>query len=130
MNYQDRDLLGGMMILNKRKFGIIGEKIAQGYLVNEGYEIINTNFYTRRGEIDIIAKKEQCIIFVEVKTRSNLKYGTPASAVTFIKKKHMKTVAKIFIQLNNLYKYNVRFDVIEVYIQEGKYKVNHIERIM
>ena len=42
--------------MNTRKFGIIGEKIAQGYLINKGYEILENNYYTRRGEIDIIAK--------------------------------------------------------------------------
>ena len=43
--------------MNTRRFGIIGEKIAQGYLINKGYEILETNFYTKRGEIDIITKK-------------------------------------------------------------------------
>ena len=46
---------------------------AQGYLINNGYEILETNFHTRRGEVDIIAKKDNCIVFVEVKTRTNLK---------------------------------------------------------
>ena len=84
-------------MLNKRKFGMIGEKIAQGYLLNMGYDIIETNFYTRRGEIDIIAKKDNCIIFVEVKSRSNVTYGTPAMAVNYIKRKHMKTASKIYL---------------------------------
>ena len=43
--------------MSKRKFGIIGEKIAQGYLINKEYKILETNFYTRNGEIDIIAQK-------------------------------------------------------------------------
>ena len=55
--------------MNKRKFGNIGEKIAQKYLIKKGYEIITTNFYTRSGEIDIITKNENEIIFIEVKTR-------------------------------------------------------------
>ena len=45
--------------MNKRKFGIIGEKIAQKYLKNNGYKIIENNYYTRNGEIDIIANKEK-----------------------------------------------------------------------
>ena len=61
--------------MNKRKFGIIGEKIAQKYLKNNGYKIIENNYYTRNGEIDIIANKEKYIVFVEVKTRTNEKYG-------------------------------------------------------
>ena len=115
--------------MNKRKFGIIGEKIAQGYLINKGYQILYTNFYTKKGEIDIVAKKDEIIIFVEVKTRSNLNYGTPAMAVNFIKKKHLKTASKIFLHKNFLYGYDVRFDVVEIFINNGKCKINHIEGI-
>ena len=116
--------------MNKRRFGIIGEKIAQGYLKNNGYEVLETNFYTKKGEIDIIVKKDNYIIFVEVKTRNNLEYGTPAMSVNNTKKKHIKSAAKIFIHINGLYKYNIRFDVIEIIIKNGKCKINHIERIM
>lgn len=116
--------------MNKRRFGIIGEKIAQGFLINKGYEVIETNYYTKRGEIDIICKKDKSIIFVEVKTRTNLKFGTPAMAVNITKKKHIRTAAKIFLYLNKLQKYDVRFDVIEVFINSGKCNINHIEGIM
>lgn len=116
--------------MNKRKFGIIGEKIAQGFLLNKGYEILETNFYTKCGEIDIIAKLDKCIVFIEVKTRSSLKYGTPAMAVNTIKKKHIKCVAKTFMYLHRLYNCEIRFDVIEIFINEGKCKINHIEGAM
>lgn len=116
--------------MNTRKFGIIGEKIAQDYLRNKGYKILETNFYTKRGEIDIIAKKDDCIIFIEVKTRTNMKYGTPAMAVNNIKKQHIKFVAKIYLSLNKIKEQDVRFDVIEVLIINGKCKINHIKGMM
>ena len=116
--------------MNTRRFGIIGEKLAQGYLINNGYEILETNFHTRRGEVDIIAKKNNCIVFVEVKTRTNLKFGTPAMAVNSTKKKHIKSVAKTFLYLNKLCKCDVRFDVVEVFIHDGKCEINHLEGIM
>ncbi len=116
--------------MNKRKFGIIGEKIAQDYLINKEYEIIETNFYTKSGEIDIIAKEDNCIIFAEVKTRTNLKFGTPAMAVNSTKRKHIKSVAKTYLYLHRLYGHEVRFDVIEVLINNGKCKINHLEGIM
>lgn len=116
--------------MNTRRVGSIGEKIAQKYLINKGYEILETNFYARRGEIDIIAKQNINIIFVEVKTRFNLKYGTPAMAVDSVKKKHIKSAAKTYIYLNKLFKYNIRFDVVEVFINDGKCRINHIEGIM
>ena len=116
--------------MNKRKFGIIGEKIAQGYLTNKGYEVIETNYYTKRGEIDIICKKDNCIIFVEVKTRTSLKFGTPAMAVNYTKRKHIKAVAKMYLHLNKLNGFEIRFDVVEVFINSGKCNINHIEGIM
>ncbi len=116
--------------MNKRKFGMIGEKIAQGYLKDNGYEIIDTNFYTKMGEIDIICKKGNSIVFVEVKTRTTLEYGTPAIAVNTNKKKHIKQTAKVYIHLNRLYNYNVEFDVIEVIIMHGKCKINHLKQTM
>ena len=73
-------------MMNKRKFGIIGEKMAQKYLKDNKYEIIENNYYTRNGEIDIIASKNNYIIFVEVKTRTNEKYGRASEAVNKIKK--------------------------------------------
>ena len=116
--------------MNKRKFGIIGEKIAQKYLKDNEYEIIENNYYTRNGEIDIIASKNDYIVFVEVKTRTNEKYGKPSEAVNKIKKIHMKKSAAIFLKENNFSKFTIRFDVIEVYIINGKCKINHIKQII
>ena len=116
--------------MNRRKFGIIGEKIAQNYLKNNGYEIIETNFYTKKGEIDIICKKDNYIIFTEVKTRNNLEYGTPAMAVNSIKKMHIKNSSKIYIHINKLYGCNIRFDVVEIILHNGKCQINHIKNVM
>lgn len=116
--------------MNKRKFGIIGEKIAQKYLKNNGYKIIENNYYTRNGEIDIIANKEKYIVFVEVKTRTNEKYGKPSEAVNKTKKLHMIRSAAIFLRENNFSKFIIRFDVIEVYMINGKCKINHIKQII
>ena len=116
--------------MNTRRFGIIGEKIAQGYLLKNGYEIIETNFYTKKGEIDIIAQKDKCIIFVEVKTRTNFKYGTPAMAVNLTKIHHIKYAAKVFLKFNQYNEYMIRFDVIEILIKDGKCMVNHLKDIM
>lgn len=116
--------------MNTRRFGIIGEKIAQSYLRKNGYEIITTNFFTKNGEIDIVAEQDQIIIFVEVKTRTNYKYGTPAKAVDEIKRKHMRIAAGKFLSLNNFSRYTIRFDVIEIMINNGKCNINHLKQIM
>ena len=117
--------------MNKRKFGIIGEKIAQDYLRNEDYKILETNFYTRRGEIDIIAKdKDETIVFVEVKTRTSLEFGNPAEAVSYSKIEHILKTAKYYLYVNKIKDTSIRFDVIEVFIYKGRYRVNHIKQIM
>ena len=116
--------------MNNRKFGIVGEKIAQKYLIDKKYRILQKNYYTKKGEIDIIAKKDNCIIFVEVKSRSNLNFGTPAMAVNNTKIRHIKNSAKIFLHLNKLYKHEIRFDVIEIFINNRKCKINHIKGAM
>lgn len=114
---------------NKR-IGIIGEKIAQEYLIKNEFKIIETNFLTKKGEIDIIAQKENYIIFIEVKTRTNLLFGTPAMSINNIKKKHIKSAAEIYIYQNRLHKNDIRFDVLEVFLNDGKCKINHIKGIM
>lgn len=115
----------------RKEIGRWGENLACQYLEKNNYRIIERNFLCRQGEIDIIAediqKKE--IVFLEVKTRSNLKYGNPAEAVNKLKQKHIKQVAKYYIykkQLNNI---AIRIDIIEVYILEQNCKINHIKQI-
>lgn len=117
--------------INKKVFGNIGEKIARKYLKRIGYEILENNFYTRKGEIDIIAReKSNVIVFVEVKTRSTDKYGTPSEAVNNKKKQHLKRSAAIYLTERNPLKSIIRFDVIEVIIKNGKCKINHIKQII
>ena len=113
-----------------KMIGEKGEKIAEDYLKHTGHKIICKNFYTKRGEIDIIARKSNCLIFIEVKTRTNYKYGTPAMAINYYKKKNLKNAIKIFLYLNNIVNYCIRFDVIEVFLKKDKYKINHIKNIM
>ena len=60
-----------------QKIGKLGEKLAAQYLESKGYEILERNFYCRQGEIDIIAKEKTKIIFIEVKSRTSVKYGKP-----------------------------------------------------
>lgn len=116
-------------MMNKRRFGLMGEKLAKKYLESKKYEILEQNYYTRNGEIDIIAKKDNIIVFVEVKTRTSNKYGTPSESVNNIKIIHMKKSAAIFLKENNFSKNIIRFDVIEILIINGKCKINHIKQI-
>lgn len=118
------------MKINKRAIGKYGEEIAEKYLKKNKYEIICKNFYTRMGEVDLIAIKDKYLIFIEVKSRKNKNYGSPAMAVNENKIRHMKIAARVFLKLNKFSKYNIRFDVIEIYFLHNKWKVNHIKQII
>ncbi len=112
--------------MNKRANGASGEDTAEKYLLGLGYNIVKRNYYTRYGEIDIIASIADTLVFVEVKKRTNNFYGTGAQAVTSKKIEKIRTCASIYIQENNLHDTKVRFDIIEVNGSRGQ-EINHIE---
>ncbi|MBR3249937.1 MAG: YraN family protein [Clostridia bacterium] len=110
--------------------GKYGEDVAVRFLEQKGYKIIERNFSCRQGELDIIARNNEYIVFIEVKTRSNFLYGTPIEAVGKNKQKHIFRVAKYYLHIHRLENHFVRFDVIEVFIDRGIAKVNHIKQVM
>ena len=115
---------------DKKFIGNIGEKLAAIYLKENGYTIEKMNFYCKYGEIDIIAKFENMVIFAEVKTRTNLICGYPIDAINYEKKRHLKNSARYYLYKNKIYNLNLRFDAIEVYLKDNKYKINHIKDII
>ena len=112
----------------RHETGKIGEDIAVKYLQEKGYQIIERNFECRQGEIDIIAKDKEEIVFVEVKTRTNENYGKPKEAVDKTKKKHIYKSAEYYVCLKHLENQPIRIDVIEIYIKQEKYLLNHIKQ--
>ena len=102
---------------NPRLIGALGEYTAARLLRMDGYDIYSTNFSTPVGEIDIIAFKKGLLCFVEVKTRQNDSLYSPADAVDFRKAERIKSVAATYINRYKL-KHKIRFDIIEVYINE------------
>jgi len=111
--------------------GLFGEEKACNYLEQNNYKIIERNFRCRQGEIDIIANDltKNELVFVEVKTRINSKFGRPAHAVTSVKQKHILNVAKYYIYIHLIKNTFIRFDVIEVYVKDSQFKINHIKQI-
>ncbi len=111
------------------KIGSIGEQLAVDYLKNKGYYILDRNYRTKLGELDIVAKKNNLIVFIEVKTRTSDKFGVPSEAVNYKKQKTIQKLSQQYILNKNLYDdcWLYRFDVIEVRIKDKKYKVEHIE---
>lgn len=114
----------------KKKLGNLGEKLAAEYLEKKKYKIIEKNFYCKQGEIDIIAKNKNELVFIEVKTRSNTNFGTPSEAVDYKKQKHIYKAAKYYLYKNKISEIPIRFDVIEILIKDGKFNINHIKQII
>ena len=111
--------------MNTKNTGNLGEKLATAFLILKGYEVLERNFFVRGGELDIVAKKNDEIVIVEVKTRTGDKYGAPKDAVNKEKASHIIYAAKCFIAKNKLFDKKVRFDIIEVYLPV--IKINHIK---
>lgn len=113
-------------MVNNITKGIIGENKAAEYLVSKGYRIIHRNYRTKIGEIDIIAIKDEILIFIEVKTRTSTKYGYPYEAVNWKKQDKIIKTSLIYTKQKTLLNYQMRYDIIEVYLSK-KPIINHIE---
>lgn len=99
------------------------------YLEQIGYRIIERNFNCKQGEIDIIAKDRNEYVFIEVKTRSNIHFGRPKDAVNEQKQKHIYQSTRFYLYLHGLNNAFVRFDVIEVYFFNNRYKLKHLKQV-
>ena len=115
--------------MNNKEIGNFGEDAACKYLQQNGIEVIKRNFYCRGGEIDIIAKDGDTIVFAEVKTRKSSEFGTPGEFVDYRKQEKITATALYYLGNNDT---DMRFDVIEVmYKMCGDApvvtKINHIK---
>lgn len=107
--------------------GIFGENTACNYLKKHKYKILSRNYRKPYGEIDIVARKGETVVFVEVKTRKNAEYGLPCEAVTLQKRRKIIQTAYAYIAEEQLDD-NYRFDIIEVYHEGEKVlSVRHIQ---
>lgn len=110
------------------ELGRIGENIIADYITKLGYKVVERNFECNQGEIDIVAKDKEELVFIEVKTRTDISYGEASEAVTNTKKRHLINSIKYYIYKQKLENQLIRIDVAEVYINKGKVKVNYIKQ--
>ncbi|MBO5408138.1 MAG: YraN family protein [Clostridia bacterium] len=117
----------------RQSIGKLGEQKAKNYLKRRGYQILDSNYRTKAGEIDLIVKDQDCLVFVEVKTRTSEEYGTPAEAVSFYKQQHMLKSAQYYL-LRHGGECECRFDVIEVRLPARGWlriaTINHIKNVL
>lgn len=112
-------------MMNKRAVGSRYERLATAYLLKKGYHILENNFRCPLGEIDIIARNNEYIVFIEVKYRKTEKYGYPREAVTYYKMRHIIRTAQFYLATKIGYEESCRFDVIEILDTQ----ITHLEAV-
>jgi len=104
-----------------------GERVAERYLKNKGYKVVERNYRCAAGEVDLIVVDRRVIVFVEVKTRSDDRFGTPVEAVHPAKQRKMAKTAQFFLNQNGLEEREARFDVVGISWPGRTPIVEHIE---
>lgn len=115
------------MINLSRAKGAKAEEIAVNFLINKNYKILEKNYNTRYGEIDIICKKDNMIIFVEVKMRKSSVFGLPEETVLKPKIDRIRKTALIYLDKADEYYADIRFDVIAILGDDKDMRIEHIE---
>ena len=106
---------------NFRKEGKAGEDLAVEYLREHGYSIIEQNYrFSRKGEIDIIARDGEYLVFCEVKSRSDDEFGPPEYALTPLKQRTIRRTAQAYLALKRIRDQACRFDVVAIRMVEGR----------
>lgn len=113
--------------MNKREIGNKAEDIASKYLLDKGFKILERNFHSRYGEIDIIALDKDTIVFIEVKYRKNNNFGTPLESISLSKIKSICKTAKFYLKSEEK---DSRFDVISIESDNIEHITNAFEYIL
>ena len=107
--------------MKRRDTGILGEKLAKDFLKKRGYHIKETNYRCPEGEIDIVARHKDYLVFVEVRTKRSLEFGSPEESITPTKKERLKATASRYRQTHSNLPPLWRIDVVAVELnQKGK----------
>lgn len=106
--------------------GKLGEELAVEFLQKNGYQILETNWIFQKAEIDIIAKKENILAVVEVKTRSTIDFGLPQDFVKPAKIQHLVRAVNEYVISNDL-DLDIRFDIIAISKEQKNFKIEHLE---
>ena len=115
------------MQTHKQILGQEGERIAEIYLRRKGYRVVERNYRCPVGELDLILLDRRVVVFVEVKTRSDDRFGAPLESVGPRKQKKMIKTALFFLTRHRLHNRDARFDVVGISYQGGEPMVEHIQ---
>ena len=113
----------------KQTVGKAGEDIARSYLLRKGYQVVAANARTPLGEIDLVARDKNTVVFVEVKTRRSSSLGPPTLSVTWVKRRSIIRNALCYLKFYGLLRTVWRIDVISVKL-DASWKTEHIEHFI
>ncbi len=111
----------------RRQLGDAGEDLAAAALKKQGYKILERNYATPLGEIDLIARQGKTYVFIEVKTRKNERFGAPQEAVHSAKQARLRRLADYYLKQKRLGEVPVRFDVVGVTLSGDSPQVEIIQ---
>jgi putative endonuclease len=114
--------------MKRRDTGILGEEIARDFLGKNGYRIVETNYRCPEGEIDIIARQADTLVFIEVRTKKSRHFGSPEESITPTKMKRLRTVAARYRQDRDDLPESWRIDVLAIQM-DRKGQVSRLELI-
>jgi putative endonuclease len=106
--------------------GRYGEQLARDYLEEQGLQILDTNYRFHHGEIDIIAAEGEVVVFCEVKTRHDERFGAPEAALTPMKVRQIRRIARAYLAVHQIQDTQCRFDVVGITVAEGVIRLNHL----
>ncbi|AFV11257.1 endonuclease [Thermacetogenium phaeum DSM 12270] len=112
-----------------RSVGLRGEELALSFLSRLGYHLLEKNYRCRLGEIDLIMKDGQNLVFIEVKTRRSDSYGAPQEAVGPLKQAKIRKLARYYLMTKGIREQQVRFDVVAIRFGGGKYHIEHLKGV-
>src|SRR6266487_1364226 len=109
------------------QYGLLGERAAKKHLKQQGLKFLTANFRSERGEVDLVFRDDDCLVFVEVKTRSSEDWTRPAAAVDARKRRLLSQTALDYLRLLKKPRVKLRFDIVEVLLQAGEVReVRHL----
>ncbi|HEV2207803.1 MAG TPA: YraN family protein [Verrucomicrobiae bacterium] len=109
------------------RYGELGERAARRQLQRQGMKFLTANFRSDRGEIDLVFREEDCLVFVEVKTRSSEEWVRPAAAVDAERRRRLTRAGLDYLRLLRKPRVKVRFDIVEVLLEDGEVReIRHL----
>jgi putative endonuclease len=110
-------------LATRAEVGAYGERVAAAFLRSKGYRVLYRNYLTERGELDLVCRDGEVLVFVEVRTRSSEEFGRPAESIDAGKQQSVRYAADRYLDLLDRRDFHHRFDVVEVVLAPGQIPV-------